>query len=99
MTHILWRRAQPDQRDFYTLSIFEFGLLCGLSTGGSTGVLSTGGSVVNPWLSARNAWWHNAGLRGFAGGARPALRGAKAWAFAGYISVLEGGLVQRSRNS
>uniref|UniRef100_UPI0025B733B7 hypothetical protein n=1 Tax=uncultured Muribaculum sp. TaxID=1918613 RepID=UPI0025B733B7 len=34
--------------------------------------------VVNPWLSARNAWWHNAGLRGFAGGVRPALRGAKA---------------------
>lgn len=55
--------------------------------------------MVNPWLSARNAWWHNAWLRGFAGGVRPALRGAKAWAFAGCISVLEGGLVQRSRNS
>ncbi len=38
--------------------------------------------MVNPWLSARNAWWHNAWLRGFAGGVRPALRGAKAWGFA-----------------
>jgi len=34
-------------------------------------------------------------LWGFAGGVRPALRGANAWGFAGGISVLEGGLVQR----